>query len=118
MSKLRNSFVHRPWNSSWGMSHSQNNVTKIRYQTKCKIHEVYIITDYLENKAISYLLNNVWKYQNYALYVTEWKMSKNIKTMKISVWHYEKDEQSWNTNCEIKLTNCIKITPETFNKFS
>ena len=53
------------------MSHSQNNVTKCRYQTKCKIHEVYIITDYLENKAISDLLNDVWKYQNYALYVTE-----------------------------------------------
>ena len=28
---------------------------------------IYIITDYLENKAISDLLNNVWKYQNYAL---------------------------------------------------
>ena len=41
------------------------------YQTKCNIHEVYIITAYLENKAISGLLNNVWKYQNYALYVTE-----------------------------------------------
>ena len=52
------------------MSHSPNNVTKFKYQTKCKIHEVYI-TDYLEIKAISYLLNNVWKYQNYALYVTE-----------------------------------------------
>ena len=68
------------------MSHTQNNVTKFRYQTKCKIHEVYIITDYLENKAISDLLNDVCKYQNYALYVTEWKMSKNIKTMKNSVW--------------------------------
>ena len=90
MSKLRISFVRGPWNSSWGMSHSQNNETKFRYQTKCKIHGVYIITDYLENKAISYLLNNVWKYQNYALYVTEWKMSKNIKTMKISVWHTPK----------------------------
>ena len=74
------------------MSHTQNNVTKFRYQTKCKIHEVYILTDYLENKAISFLLNNVWKYQNNALYVTELKMSKNIESMKItcSVWHFEK----------------------------
>ena len=53
------------------MSHSQNYVAKFRYQTKCKIHDVYIITDYLENKAILDLLNDVWKYQNYALYVTE-----------------------------------------------
>ena len=86
MSKLGISFVHGLQNSSWGMSHPQNNVTKYRYQAKCKIHEVYIITDYLENKAISDLLY-VWKYQNKALYVTEWKMSKNIKTMKNSVWH-------------------------------
>ena len=49
-----------------------------------------IITDYLENKAISDLWNNVWKFQNYALYATEWKMSKNINTMKISVWHTPK----------------------------
>ena len=40
-------------------------------QKKNKNHEVYIITDYLEYKAISDLLNNVWKYKNYALYVTE-----------------------------------------------
>ena len=53
------------------MSHSQNNITKFRYQTKCKIHEVYIITDYLENKAISDLLNDVLKYQNYAMYASE-----------------------------------------------
>ena len=58
MQKQQNvSFVHRSGNSSWGMLHSQNNVT-----------------------------NNVWKYQHYALYVTEWKISKNKKTMRISVW--------------------------------
>ena len=49
--KVKN--VHGPGNSSSGMPHSQNNVTKFRNQTKCKIHKVYIITDYLENKAIS-----------------------------------------------------------------
>ena len=56
------------------------------------MHDVYIITDCLETKAISNLLNNVWKYQNNAFYVTEWKMSKNIKSMKISVRHLLSNE--------------------------
>ena len=52
--KIPNLVVGGPiLNHPCGMSHSQNNVTRLRYQTKCKIHKVYIITDYLENKAIS-----------------------------------------------------------------
>ena len=77
MSKLRISFVRGPWNSSWGMSHSQNNVTKFRYQTKCKIHEVYIITHYLENKAISDLLN---MYGNIKILLYMWLNVKWVKT--------------------------------------
>ena len=58
------------------MSHSQNNVTKFRYQTKCKIYEVYIITDYLENKALSDLLNN----GNIKITLFMWLNEKWVKT--------------------------------------
>ena len=73
------------------------------------MHEVYIITDYIENKAISDLLNDVWKYQNYALYVTEWKMSKNIKTIKISVWHKDMWLQKFKCKHQIGVKKWCKL---------